>query len=476
MSVINQMLKDLEQRRAQGFSSDAGMLDDLAGADDNGRTAASNNKALWIVVALLLVVLVSGGVYFAQGWLHEESTNAEIPTVNVLVEPQVPNAISVITPSTDKKSIVTQTLDTTAADPDVIKSIKAEQPEIILPVKESVIETTEAEQLTKPVEITSITKQMSIDAIVPKTLVANGAQKIITVHGNGFIPPLKVTMEWDSGSAFKDLEEQQIKIVDETKIQLHVNLGRTADDWRVIIKQSDNSYWADYKFSVSAEPKKVMTVRSKKVTEKIPANEASNFNKTATPLTIDEQVRLAYAEATHVLQQGKTEQAKQLLQKILTLDFTHIQTRETLSALLFKGREYEKAIEVLELGRIQHPKQVSFTLLLARIYTEQGRDPSAVDLLERIKPSVAQNSDYYALLAALYQRGAQYNKAALVYEKLLKVFPSRAVWWMGLGLSLQTTERKQDALLAYQKALAAEGLTVELKRFIKSRMRILEQG
>lgn len=455
MSVINQMLKDLEQRRAQGFDNGSGMLDDLdAGVDDNDKLT-HNKKNFWWLLVLLLFIGTGLGLFLTQAGQKKTTPVAvikqqvEMPVKSIEVAPSAePEIISVVEETVSEESKPVET---------VIEEIVSEESK---PVETLVVAEIQPQENT-------IAEEMLISTILPSPPTATGLREIITVHGSGFIAPVKVTMEWDGGRAFKELEPWQVKVINKAEMQLHVNFGTSPDDWRMIIERDESDTRAEYQFSVIAAAKKI-------IEEKTPVIIESVFNKKETALTNDEQVRLAYAEASNILQQGKTSDAKKLLRKVLLLDFTHIKARQTLAALLFREQQYDEAIEILELGRIQNPQHVSFTLLLARIHTERGQDPIAVDLLERIKPDVATNSDYYALLAALYQRGAQYKNAAAVYEKLLSVYPGRAVWWMGLGLSLQSTERKKDALSAYQKALSAQGLTVELKRFIKKRMATLQ--
>jgi len=472
MSVINQMLKDLEQRRAQGFDNGTDMLDDLAGADGNENIEPSNKKGLWLLLGLLLCIVLGIGLFFGQVWQQKK-----LPVVIPIVEKTTLQAPvkSIVVETAPEREVALVESDIIVTEPEVVlveKEMVVTEPESTLVISSPVKQAPSVQNEIVEVSTLKSEEEMMISAVLPSPLIATGLREIITIHGSGFIDPLKVTMEWNEGRAFKDLEPWQIKVISKTEIQLHVNLGSSSDEWRMIIAQLDSENRVEHQFSVTAEAKQsIETVNEKASDVKEPV-----FNKKQISLTKDEQVRIAYVEASNTLQQGKTTDAKKLLKKVLLLDFTHIQARKTLASLLFREQQYDEAIEILDIGRIQHPEDVTFTLLLARIHTERGQDSIAVDLLERINPDVASNSDYYALLAALYQRSAQYKKAAVVYEKLLRVYPGRAVWWMGLGLSLQSTERKQDALSAYKRALSAQGLTVELKRFIQKRMQILQQG
>jgi len=453
MSVINQMLKDLEQRRAQGFDNGSGMLEDLdASADENNPPSSSSKKIWWLMFGLLFVVLAGVGFFFSQTWQQKNTTN------NLVEAPQVKTPVVVATPKPEPISAP------------VINDIELEEPEQIktTPVVPIITAQPQQDEKVKTTKVEQVKEEIIISDVSPSPLTATGLRETITVRGSGFVAPIKITMEWDEGRAFKELEAWQIEIISQTEMQLRVNFGLSADEWRMIIEQADNAKRVEYEFSVAAIENSPAKVKLQETEKK------SAFNKKPTQLTTQEKVRLSYVEANYLLQQGNANKAKDVLQEILLLDANHIQARETLAGLLFREKKYVEANSVLEKGLALQPTQVSFILLSAQIYTEQGQDPLAIKMLERFQPAVVANSDYYALLAALYQRGAKYKEATVVYKKLLSVYPGKAVWWMGLGLSLQATAHKQDALQAYQNALSAQGLTEELRRFIQSQMRVLQ--
>ncbi len=470
MSVINQMLKDLEQRRAQGFDNNAEMLDDLDVGAASGPPANGRSNVWRVFVVFLLVAIIATWVYLNATSKQDEDV-VEVKPAEA-TEPKISDYKSIVQEVVVEDKQPSQLITETT----VLKGIDKTTEEIknnIEPVEEEVKITSvavDAEPLKESVSKAS-NSEIKISAILPSPLLATGEREIITVYGAGFIAPLNITMEWDAGRAFKELEPWQVKVNSETEIQLHINLGSVEDEWRLLIKQVDGSEQAEYKFSVLDMPVKEtepeVMLDKEKTSEK--KNEVS-FTKVNRTLTIDEKVNLAYSKAQFLIQQGKIKQAKESLYEVLALDFSHLQARQSLSAILFREQAYDEAIEVLKLSSIQHPEHVPFTLLLARIYTERGQDPLAVDLLERLQPAVAPNSEYYALLAALYQRSAQYKNAADVYKKLLVNFPSHAVWWMGLGLSLQSLQQNQNALDAYKRSLQTQGLSNELRRFVKTRI------
>ncbi len=456
MSIINQMLKDLEQRRAQGFDNNADMLDNL---DAGAAVGASSNssKNIWLVFILFFLLVGLAAWLYLSGYFQKEKKFIVAKPVQIVEHKSIIQDATIKGDQLEGSKLKDEKLKSIEENLEALESKIEPVPDKIVPLEEQQ-------------QVVNLNDEIKISAILPSPLRATGSREIITVYGEGFIEPLVVTMEWNGTHSFKDLEGWQVKVISDTELQLHVNLGKKDDDWRLLIKRPGGEQQADYKFSVLAikqEPAEVKEKPAEIITK--PKIETS-FTKTNRSLSQDDQVRLAYSKASLLIKQGKINKAKQSLRQVLSLNFAHLKARQTLASILFREQAYDEAIEVLELGSIQHPKHVPFTLLLARIYTERGQDPLAVNLLERLQPAVASNSEYYALLAALYQRSAQYNKAAGVYKKLLASFPSRAVWWMGLGLSLQSLQQNKDALDAYKRSLQTQGLTAELRRFIKTRI------
>ena len=443
MSVINKMLKDLEHRRAQGFDKNTDMLDDLDAANT---PPEHQNSKVWLVFALFLFVAIAATWLYLQ--LSGSSENKQLAesaqSEKPAIKPQQAfrSVIQEIPVEKAKAGIVANKVAPSQGDADNVAEIE--------PPKKS----EKASASVLPLKIISLS---------PTPVYATGQREVLTVNGEGFRQPLKVVMEWDDGHGFKELSPWQVNVVSDGKMQLKVNFGRTEDDWRLLISSEDGTQ-ASFRFTVLAskeKQEKSLQARNKPVT---------TFNKTSRILSKKQQLAVAFSRARRLMQQGKMQEAKQALRDILSQDFEHLQTRQVLAGILYREAAYDEATEVLELGRIQHPEHVPFVLLLARIYTERGQDAVAIDLLERQQPAVKDYSDYYALLAALYQRRAQYEKAAEIYTKLLANSPARAVWWMGLGLSLQSLTQNEAALDAYSKSLQTRGLSDELRRFVKTRM------
>jgi MSHA biogenesis protein MshN len=88
-------------------------------------------------------------------------------------------------------------------------------------------------------------------------------------------------------------------------------------------------------------------------------------------------------------------------------------------------------------------------------------------------PAIDQDLEYYALLAALLQETGQFAAAAQAYAGLLKLRPETAIWWFGLGVSMDQTGDFDQARNAYRKALALPGLSADVQKYVQSRLQVL---
>ncbi|MDT8403555.1 tetratricopeptide repeat protein [Sulfuriflexus sp.] len=458
MSVINQMLKDLEQRRARDFDGERGMLGDLAA----GSSHAAGARSLKLVMALLLVVLV------LLAWLLWERFS-----------PVPLRVASVAAQASPDKSVLTTATAPAAVPVEVVSQAESAAVKSESTVAGAVPETPAAEVATANKHMQEIVTAdllpeaeavARIERITPVDFVANGKRTAMRIYGEGFVPPFDVLLEWSGGRGFKVLDDRQLASVNEHELLLYFNPGTQADDWAVRIERSGGASSQRFAFKVKTPDRKT---RETAVPVKVAPQPTVKLSRTRREATPAEQAAGLFATASDKVKAGQAAEAVKLLHEVLVHDAGHSSARELLASLLFHNQQYAEAAAVLATGVEQQPGHIPFRLLLARVRMEQGRDTDAIAVLEGQKPLARNHSDYYALLAALYQRVARPADAAMVYRGLVEVFPGRAVWWMGLGISLQALDKSAEALLAYQQALRGKGLQSELKKFVQQRIRLL---
>lgn len=146
---------------------------------------------------------------------------------------------------------------------------------------------------------------------------------------------------------------------------------------------------------------------------------------------------------------------------------------------------YRRALEDLELGRPaeavlslrqalrEDARHVPARLALARLLVEQGDGQAAADLLRAGAAAGVENAEYHGLFAAVLQRSGRHEEAAAQYQAALRLMPGNGVWWMGLGLSLESAGRGPEARTAFQRALALGNLSADLVAFVEQKARQL---
>src|SRR5262249_11280629 len=75
--------------------------------------------------------------------------------------------------------------------------------------------------------------------------------------------------------------------------------------------------------------------------------------------------------------------------------------------------------------------EYKLALQKAGALVDQGKLREALNLLERSPPSLTDYPEYYAYLAALYQRNGDSMMSATLYDQLLMVDHKNSAWWVG---------------------------------------------
>ena len=178
-----------------------------------------------------------------------------------------------------------------------------------------------------------------------------------------------------------------------------------------------------------------------------------------------------YRRALANLQEGRTSEAIAGLQAVLRTNPKHDAARQTLVSLLIEANRGDEAMDQLQQALSLDARQPALAMLLARLQIERGR--SGIETLLRTLPYAAGNGDYHAFLAGAMQRQARYGEAVEHYRTALRSAPGNAVWWMGLGISLQGDKRNAEALDAYRQAKALGTLSAELQAFVDRKLQQL---
>ncbi len=142
--------------------------------------------------------------------------------------------------------------------------------------------------------------------------------------------------------------------------------------------------------------------------------------------------------------------------------------------LLGQGDE-QAARSLLVRGLELNPGHAHMARLLAGLLAQEGNNRMALYYLERAIPELQEDVEYHALVAALLQREGRHVEAIAFYRNVLSVHSGNGLWWMGLGISLEATGSGHQALLAYQRARQDANLTTSIAKYLDSRISSLNK-
>lgn len=182
-----------------------------------------------------------------------------------------------------------------------------------------------------------------------------------------------------------------------------------------------------------------------------------------------------YRQATVYQQQGRVNEAIQVLDNALKSDPMHSAARQLKISLLLEAKRHDDAIRELKLGLVNEPGQLNFSMILARLLVERAKLNEAIEVLQKNQGLAQDRADYLAFLAALQQKTGHHKEAIQLYRQALKKHSQNGVWWMGLGISLQADGASQDAIEAYKQAKLQSGLSSELQAFVDQKIGQLQK-
>lgn len=170
---------------------------------------------------------------------------------------------------------------------------------------------------------------------------------------------------------------------------------------------------------------------------------------------------------------GDISKSLKRLNMALDQDAAHVNARATLATILSRQGHVELAYTVLNEGLIQYPEQIEWLTIYARLLLNEDKELEAFNVLAKSSPALSSNIEFYALKAAVLQKINEHTESAKIYRDLLQINPSKSVWWMGLGISLESLKRYSDALYAYQKASTNSSLVNESRNFVQQRITMI---
>ena len=177
----------------------------------------------------------------------------------------------------------------------------------------------------------------------------------------------------------------------------------------------------------------------------------------------------AYREGMRELRNANQPGAIQQFRTALERDAMHHEARLELAVLLFSRGAMNEALQLLAAGQQLAPNFNEFRLVEARILVRAGDLEEALQVLNGTSSILPTDADIFILRGSLATELGQYGVAVHSYRELVTWRPNQGTWWLGLGYALEMNGERAEAAEAYRQALRDTRLTAESRRFVMDR-------
>lgn len=182
----------------------------------------------------------------------------------------------------------------------------------------------------------------------------------------------------------------------------------------------------------------------------------------------------AYNRGMEYLSQADYDSARSHFNIALTHNPALDDARMRLADLMIQAGEFQAAEVCFADGLELDPENLTLRKHYSRFLVDQQRAEEALTVLrQRQSPELLEDLEFHALEAALLQETARYDEAAQLYERLLSVRPEKALWWLGLGVAREQLGQHPQARAAYESAATLPGLKPGLLAYIQGRLDVL---
>lgn len=455
MSLVNDMLKDLERRRRMpvGHSNTR-----IAYSDDEDGSGSSKLKLIGVIV-VVGIVSAAGASYtllkrsVPQAAPQTVQTVAETPLVARAAEPATETVTEAVVESL----------------PQISARIAGERNrgnglELRIETSEKVgfqvVEKTDSRLTVLLTEVTQLQNNITSLADVSMVQVPEGLQVVFELpreadfvvyeNSNEFTHAINIEAFW------KILPE-----VSEAAALVSQSASADPDDVQVQSEQPAVATPAPARSVARAETPAATSDR----------NTAPLRMQRA--LTLQERDRNASQMALREAQSGQMQSAFASLYEFISENPEAHQSRNTLITLLFAQQQYDQVGMLVREGLLLAPNHSSYKKMKARLLMMQGERLEAISLLRNVPPAVAEDKEYFELLASLYQQTGRDMDAVSVYQDLIRTDASIGRWWAGMGISHEALGNVREAVNSFEVALQAPSLESSLRQYSRNRIKIL---
>ncbi|MDO9317491.1 MAG: hypothetical protein Q7V56_04745 [Gammaproteobacteria bacterium] len=423
MSLVNDMLRDLDERR-RGPTA-AGLGAEKLVPVTNLNSVGRNLKMLLSVVGLLM--LAAAVTFLGLQYFRQPAGFPELPLQAALQQ-------AVQAPA-DRNPVA----DIATANPSApVASV----------------------QSPEQVELAVIAKRMEELEAQNRALLEAQAQ--IAVRSAAETPPVPAAADTAAQDAAQ--VEQQLHSADQPVAQLN----------QLAVEPASPAAAASYidpafANALAIDPTADTALQTG---DQLASQQAAAPMRSPTEMSFADQDKGRTQEALTLWGRNQRADAVALLQGFIGANPQAHQSRETLAKLMLQQSDIAAVTTLVREGLSVSPDFVGYRKLQARLLLGGGQAIEAVQLLVDKAPPVSTDTEYHDLLATAQLSAMDFASAAKSYQSLVQQNRNEARWWYGLAAAWDGQGRKAEALQAYQQALNLPSLSAGLRQ--RSEKRVTE--
>lgn len=411
MSLVNDMLRDLDQRRKESEGPAARIK--LTPAGDYPRQEHRN----WVPMIVLGLVVVAAGLGYTWMNMNQGSTSQSLDVPVAVVNP---------VSSTPQEIVSQESAPATAVAAPVVTNTQSPAPET-MPQAVGAATPTAAQ----PTEAQQVANESLTAAAVP----AVNPELEMPAPVASLSPPLTRT------PIPTPSEQLQASSTVSRNASTRITAGAVAPS----VRAPTGTIVAPEQIKDPAEP------------------------------TPEQKDTLVVQEALRLIANNQPTAAYAALEKhLLDNPYAH-QSRETYAKFLMNQGDARSANALVESGLGLAPNHSGFKKVKARLLIAEGNIQAAVGLLESRAPQVANDLEYHEILASAQLAGRDFNGAALSYRSLVQQDQTQGKWWYGFAAAQDALGNTTAARQAYSRALEKPNLSTNLRRRSQDRLNALGQ-
>jgi len=197
-----------------------------------------------------------------------------------------------------------------------------------------------------------------------------------------------------------------------------------------------------------------------------------------TPKTPQQQSDDLFDAAQKAFEFGIITEAKNSAKQALVANPMNQQARELLVSVFYTEGDIDGALAVLAEGIQTEPASILWRELSAKIFVELNRIQDVIAVSPNSLDSKAlgeARSDYLIIKGTAAQALGKHTMAISAFSAMTQLQPSAGKWWFALAISYQAQGMMQNAMLAYQHALAKGGLSAEAERYAVEQLPLVQE-